>query len=83
MADRQSALAFATVLRRHREAAGISQEGLAERTGLDRTTISMLERGKRRPGLETLLDLGAGLEIPPGVLLDETADLLEKGRGAS
>lgn len=78
MAERQSALAFAAVLRRRRRDAGISQEGLAERTGLDRTTISMLERGKRRPGLETLLEIGAGLGIRPGVLLDETAELLEE-----
>ena len=41
-------LAFATLLRRHRIAAGLTQEELAERTGLSREAISLLERGERR-----------------------------------
>jgi predicted ATPase/DNA-binding XRE family transcriptional regulator len=39
---------FADLLRRHRAAAGLSQEELAERAGLSRRGISDLERGERR-----------------------------------
>jgi transcriptional regulator with XRE-family HTH domain len=40
--------AFGTQLRRHREAAGWSQEDLAERAGLAAKAIGALERGERR-----------------------------------
>ncbi|MBT8246373.1 MAG: helix-turn-helix domain-containing protein [Acidimicrobiia bacterium] len=76
MADRRSARVFGAVLKRHRRAAGISQEKLAERAGLDRTSVGLLERGQRRPGLDTILDLGDGLGLAPGRLLDETCALL-------
>jgi predicted ATPase/DNA-binding CsgD family transcriptional regulator/transcriptional regulator with XRE-family HTH domain len=40
--------AFGTQLRRHREAAGLSQEELAERASLTAGAIGALERGERR-----------------------------------
>ena len=40
---------FGKVLRRHRLAAGLSQEALAERAGLSPRGVSDLERGARRP----------------------------------
>ena len=39
------------VLQRHRKALGISQEKLAELTGLSRSAITMIESGKRNPTL--------------------------------
>lgn len=42
-------------LRKAREAAGLSQERLAFKAGVHRTYISMLERGKASPTLDTLL----------------------------
>ena len=71
------------MLKRHRQAAGISQEKLAERAGLDRTSVGLLERGQRRPGLDTILGLGDGLGLAPGRLLDETCALLLEHRGVS
>jgi transcriptional regulator with XRE-family HTH domain len=41
-------VAVGALLQRHRVAAGLSQEALAERAGLSRRGISDLERGKRR-----------------------------------
>jgi predicted ATPase/transcriptional regulator with XRE-family HTH domain len=41
-------LAFGDVLRRQRDSAGLTQEDLAERTGLTPQAISLLERGERR-----------------------------------
>ncbi len=57
-------VSFAALLRRHRIAAALSQEALAERAGLSENGISNLERGLRRtPRLEmvTLLAEGLGL----------------------
>ena len=39
---------FGDLLRQHRNAAGLTQEELAERTGLSVDAISLLERGERR-----------------------------------
>src|SRR5262245_54316257 len=44
----QERAAFGDLLRRHRLAAGLTQEALAERTGLSVRGISDLERGARR-----------------------------------
>jgi len=54
---------FAQNLRAHRETAGISQEALAEACDLHRTEISLLERRKRSPRLETIVILSRGLEL--------------------
>ncbi len=62
---------FAENLRTHREAVGLSQEALAEACDLHRTEISLLERCKRSPRLETLVILSRGLQLAsPGELLD-------------
>ncbi|TDD98081.1 ATP-binding protein [Jiangella asiatica] len=39
---------FAALLRRHRQAAGLSQEELAEKAGLSSDAVAALERGRRR-----------------------------------
>jgi transcriptional regulator with XRE-family HTH domain len=61
---------FAANLREHREQAGVTQEALAEICGLHRTEISLLERCKRSPRLETLVILarGLGLDSPCALL---------------
>jgi len=54
---------FAENLRRHREASGLSQEALANACQLHRTEISLLERSKRSPRLETIVILARGLGL--------------------
>jgi transcriptional regulator with XRE-family HTH domain len=54
---------FARNLRSRRQAAGLSQEQLADRTGLHPTEISRLERAAREPRLGTILKLAKGLDI--------------------
>jgi transcriptional regulator with XRE-family HTH domain len=62
---------FAENLRRERDRAGVSQEALAEACDLHRTEISLLERSKRSPRLETIVILARGLGLSsPGELLD-------------
>ena len=62
---------FAANLRRYRLAAGLSQEALADLCDLHRTEISLLERCKRSPRLETIVILSRGLQLSsPTELLD-------------
>ena len=62
---------FAANLRRQRDRAGLSQEALADICDLHRTEISLLERSKRSPRLETIVILARGLDLTsPSDLLD-------------
>src|SRR5438445_8073768 len=59
--------AFGTELRQLRNAAGFTQEELAERAGLTAAGVSALERGhRRRPYLHTVHALAAALGLPEG-----------------
>jgi transcriptional regulator with XRE-family HTH domain len=65
--------AFGEVLRDSRTKAGISQENLAFKADLDRTYISLLERGLRQPTLETVFRLADVLGMAPATLVARTA----------
>lgn len=55
---------FAELLRDHRLKAGLSQEDLAERIGVNRAYVAMLETGRRRnPSRKTLAALVAALSL--------------------
>jgi transcriptional regulator with XRE-family HTH domain len=54
---------FAANLRQRRIAVGLSQEALADICDLHRTEISLLERCKRSPRLETIVILSRGLGL--------------------
>lgn len=60
---------FGTAIRKAREQAGLSQNDLATATGLHRTHISLLERGRRHPQLETLVKLSRALDVTPAQML--------------
>jgi transcriptional regulator with XRE-family HTH domain len=59
------------VLRAKREKLGISQEGLAELAGVDRTYVSILERGLKSPTVETLERICAALGTLPERVIEE------------
>ncbi|MDQ5811262.1 MAG: helix-turn-helix domain-containing protein, partial [Actinomycetota bacterium] len=62
-------LTFGDLLRRHRDNAGLTQEDLAERTGLTPQAIGLLERGeRRRPHRYTVQKLAEALELGGGDL---------------
>lgn len=68
--------AFSLVLKNLRHKKGISQETLALACDLDRTFISLLERGLRQPSLTTILQISSSLQVSPGVLVDDVAQKL-------
>ena len=72
--------AFGAVLRQARKEAQLSQEGLALESGLDRTFISLLERGLRQPTLTSLFTLATSLQLEPHVLVRETEKELRSVR---
>lgn len=56
-------VSFGKVLRDLREAQNLSQEELGFRLGLDRTYVSMLERGVRTPSIGTVFDMARLFDI--------------------
>lgn len=60
---------FGSRLKRLRQSQGISQEELAFRSGLHRTYISSLERGKRNVSLVNIVKLARALALEPHELL--------------
>lgn len=69
--------AFGKALREFRKALDMSQELLAERANLDRTYISLLERGLRSPSFDTILSLGHGLGLPAAALVGRAVEILQ------
>ena len=52
----------------------MTQENLAQATGLDRSYIGSIERGQRNPPLAAILRLASALGIAPGRLFDDIGD---------
>ena len=65
---------FAANLKRHREAAGLSQAALADKLGVDRAHISSMERGLQNVTIVTLWHVSEALRVEPAALLS-LADL--------
>jgi transcriptional regulator with XRE-family HTH domain len=51
------------VIRRLRTDRGISQEGLASISGIDRTFMGAIERGEANPSFDVLLRISSGLTV--------------------
>jgi tetratricopeptide (TPR) repeat protein/transcriptional regulator with XRE-family HTH domain len=77
---------FGALLRRHRLAAALTQEELAERSGLTARAIANMERGRTsRPYTRSVHALAdaLGLQGPQRELLDRTSRLAVRARNAS
>lgn len=55
-------------VRRARKARALTQLDLAERAGLDVSTVARIERGKLDPSASTLFALADALQVEPGQL---------------
>jgi transcriptional regulator with XRE-family HTH domain len=60
---------FGVVVRQFRTQKGLSQEKLADLCELDRTYISLIERGLRQPTLKTIFRIAFSLQITPSDLI--------------
>lgn len=54
--------------------AGITQEELAEKTGVSCSFIGHIERGEKKASVETLVSLCNAMKIAPTVLLQDSLD---------
>lgn len=61
---------FGSNLRAARERLGLTQEEVAQRSGVHSTEVSRIEAGKRDPKVSTLERLARAVEVKPGRLLD-------------
>ncbi len=68
-------------LRGFRQRAVMSQEQLAQKSGVARDTISKLEMGHRKAYPTTIRKLAAGLEVEPQILLGSVQYLDEQQTG--
>ena len=67
-------MSFGAFLRAQRRTCGVSQNELAKRSGMHRTSISLLERGERHdPSLDTLVKLARALDVTPSDFVDDYA----------
>lgn len=62
--DNEECRLFGESIRRLRTAAGLTQEELADRSGIDRSYIGGVERGERNPTLVVIKKIAIGLNIP-------------------
>ncbi len=67
-------------LERARRTLALTQEELAERSGVTRSTISRLEDGLQEARPSTLRKLAAALGVEPGELIDWPEDERTEGR---
>ena len=56
-------------IRQQRQVAGITQEELAEKTGVSCSFIGHIERGEKKASIETLVCLCNTMKIAPTILL--------------
>ena len=74
MADKRHEAVCAQVVRllkAERERQGLSKYAAAERSGLSEAMIGYVERGERRPSLETAVRMAAALKVNLGDLLKQ------------
>jgi transcriptional regulator with XRE-family HTH domain len=62
---------FALTLKTARKKANLTQTQLADLCGLERAFISMLERGARKPSLESFMVIAKELNVTPSTFLLE------------
>lgn len=62
---------FGIVIRNRRTKAGLSQEALADKAGLHRNHVGLIERGLRSPSIEVMRRLALGLETTMTSLVRE------------
>ena len=60
---------FGQKMQKVRQSSGVTQEELAARLGMHRTSIGLIERGERNPTIRTLYKIAKALKVPASDLL--------------
>ena len=68
--------AFGLTVRSHRKERALSQEALAERAGVHRTYVGMIERGEKNLTLENIYRIASALGVAASDLLKATEEQL-------
>lgn len=63
------AIVVGKVIQDYREKCGLSQEVVSGLAGIGRTHLSAIERGARKPTLETFFRLAEAMDVEPSKLL--------------
>lgn len=65
------AVAVGRVIQRYRESKRMSQELVSGLAGIGRTHLSAIERGERKPTIETYFKICVAMRVRPSVLMKE------------
>jgi transcriptional regulator with XRE-family HTH domain len=76
-------LRFGENLTELRGRVGLSQTATADRAGLHRTEVALVEHGRRIPRLDTLVKLAGAVEVAPCELLAGMSWRLNSPKGRS
>ena len=68
------------VIQQFREQKNVSQEVLSGLAGIGRTHLSAIERGVRRPTLDTFFRIAEALQVKPSTMLAEVEEAFEKSK---
>ncbi len=66
------------VIQEYREKKNLSQEVVSGLADIGRTHLSAIERGVRKPTLETFFKISAALDIPPSELMKRMEEALSE-----
>ena len=66
------------IIQKHRENKGVSQEVLSGLADIGRTHLSAIERGARKPTLETFFRICQALDVRPSDLMRAIENELER-----
>lgn len=72
------AVVVGNVIQQEREEKGLSQEVVSGFAGIGRTHLSAIERGERRPTLDTFFKIAEALRIRPSELMARIEREMEK-----
>lgn len=78
MRSKDFARRFGEAVRKHRKAAGLTQEQLAEKADLASKMISLVERFERNPSLNVADSIAQGLGVPLWKLIRDAENLKRK-----
>lgn len=65
-------------IKTYREKKGLSQEVVSGLADIGRTHLSAIERGERKPTLETFFRISDAMNVKPSVLMSQIEELVSK-----